>query len=184
MADLIGGIPFGIDSAMLSARDADGDLATTKVELFGATSISMETESDEQEARGDNVARRVTRSNKSVTGSLGFLQHDPVILAVLGDGVMETEGTTPAVITSYLEPEKPGSKKYQIEAQAYDGVAATRLTVLNAQTTAGPNFDWSTDSYTEATVDYRGTGFLEGTDLILYKVEVFETGVAIPATNP
>lgn len=184
MADLLGGIPFGVDDVKVSARDAAGVLADDKVDIFGATAFSISTESDEQEARGDNVAARTTRSNKSATGSVGMLQHDPTILAVVGDGVTTTTGVTPAVVTKYSEPEKPGQKKYMLEAQSYDGVAATRLTVLNAQTVAGPNFDWSTDSYSEPGWDYKGTGFDVSGTRVLYTVEVFETGVAIPATNP
>lgn len=184
MPDLVGGIPFGIDNAKISGRSNAGVLASTKVDIFGTTALSLSTESDEQEARGDNVARRITRSNKSVTGSLGFLQHDPALLAALGDGLMTTSGTTPAVITTYAEPEKPAQKKYQLEGQAYDGASATRLTVLNATTTGGPNFDWSTDSYSEVGIDFRGSGFLDSGSLIMYKVQVYETGVPISGTNP
>lgn len=184
MTDLKGGVPFGIDDLRVSSRTSAGALAATKMDIHGATAISISTESDTQEARGDNVAIRKQRSGKTASGSIGFLQHDPAILAVLGDGATTTTGTTPAVVTTYVEPEKPGSKKYQIEAQSYDGTAATRLTVYNATTTGGPNFDWSTDSYSEPGVDYEASGFLDGSILALYKVEVFETATAFSGTNP
>lgn len=184
MADLIGGIPFGVDSVLVSPRTSAGVLAAAKVDLFGATEISAGVDSDTQEARGYNRSIRKSRSGKKVSGSVSLLQHDPGILAAVGDGATSTTGVTPASITTYLEPEAPSQKHYQIEAQAWDGVAATRLTIFNASTVSGPNFDWSTDGYSEPAFDYEGTGFLNDTVVALYKVEVYETGAPISPTNP
>jgi len=184
MADLLGGIPFGVDQIVVNARLADGTLATNKIDVFGATSISLSLDSDVQEARGNNVSRRKMRSNKSLSGGVGMLQHDPTILAVVGDGVTSAEGTTPDIITTYVEPEKPVTKRYQIEAQSYDGAGATRLTIFNASTSSGPNFDWSTDSYSEPGWEYEATGFTYEGTLALYMVQVFETGEEIEMTNP
>lgn len=184
MPDLLGGIPFGVDDVRVSTRTAAGALAATKTDVFGATAISLNTDSDTEEARGDNVAARKQRTNKGASGSVGMLQHDPAILAAIGDGATSTSGTTPATIVKYLEPEKPGSKWYQIEAQSWDGASATRMTILSATTVSGPNFDWSTDGFSEPGWDFEAKGFLDSTIMALYKIEVFETGVALTGTNP
>lgn len=184
MADLIGGIPFGVDSVLVSPRTAAGVLAAAKVDMFGATAISAGIDSDVQEARGYNRSLRKSRSGKKVSGSVSLLQHDPAILAAVGDGATSTSGVAPATVTTYVEPEAPGQKYYQIEAQAWDGTSATRLTIFNASTVSGPNFDWSTDGYSEPAFDYEGIGFLSNSVIALYKVEVYQTGVAISPSNP
>lgn len=184
MADLLGGIPFGIDDLKASARNADGTLASVKQDIFGATSIDINTESDTQEARGDNRSRRKSRSNKMISGSVGLLQHDPAIYAVVGDGATATTGISPDAITTYEEPEAPGQNYYLLEAQAWDGTAATRLSVLNATTTSGPNIGWSTDSYSEPTFDFEGIGFGETGSEMLFTIAVYETGEEIGTSNP
>ncbi|MGI8547758.1 MAG: hypothetical protein ACR2M1_10540 [Gemmatimonadaceae bacterium] len=184
MADLIGGIPFGVDDLKVSARTAGGALAATKQDIFGATEISAAVDSKVEEARGDNLGVRKSRSGKKVAGTVKMLQHDPAILAIVGEGATSAAGVSPNTITSYLEPEAPGQKTYQIEAQSFDGLSATRLTIFNASTIKGPNFNWKTDGYSEPSFDYEGSGLLNGGIVALYKVEVFATGVVLGTTNP
>ena len=172
---MIGDIPFGIDEAYIEARDGTGALSGTEVEVLGATSISFNTDSDVQEARGSNALQRVRRGNKSVSGSLGSLSHNPTMWAIFGDGATSTTGTTPAQVTTYTEPAQVGDKHYQITAQAYDGAAAVRVAVLDVITTSGPGIDWSTDAYSEPSIDFQAQPSAGS----FFTLAQYETGVPI-----
>lgn len=185
MADLLGGIPLGIDDLKASAVTAANALATgAKSDLTGATGFSIGTDGDTQEARGDNTSYRKIRTNKSASGSFSLLQHDENALATIADGATSVSGTSPAAITKYIEPATPVMKKYQLEAQAYDGVSATRVTVYRANTSSGPSIDWSTDEFSEVSFDFDTVPFTDGAVSGFFKIENYETGVAITATNP
>lgn len=175
---MAGEYQFGIDDAKVTRREAGGDLAATKVDVLGVSSISFGIESDSVEHRGDNETKRIRKTGKKVTGSVEQAATNLPTYAVVGDGVVTTSGTTPDTVTTYTEPASSAGGTYQIEAQAADIDGSTRFTVFNATTTGGPNFEWSEGEFSNPSWDYEGSGFTpseSGAVSSLFKIDQYET---------
>lgn len=173
-----GEYPFGIDDAKVTGWTG-GAVGTAKVDVLGVTAISVNTESTSVEHRGDNQQLVNRKSGKTTSGSVAQAAHQGAALAVVGDGATSTDGTTPNLVTTYLEPATSTGAPYQIEAQASDGEGAARLTVFKATTSSGPSFDWSIEAFSNPGWDYDATATdVEGTSAF-YKLEQYETEEAI-----
>lgn len=173
-----GEYPFGIDDAKVTGWTG-GAVGSTKVDVLGITAISVNTESTSVEARGDNEQKVTRKTGKTTSGSVAQAAHQAAALAVVGDGVTSTDGTTPNVVTTYIEPASSDGIPYQIEAQASDGEGAARLTVFKAVTSSGPSFDWSLEAFSTPGWDYDANATDVDNTSVFYKLEQYETEAAI-----
>lgn len=175
---MAGEYPFGIDDAKVTGWSG-GSVGSTKVDVLGVTAISVNTESTSVEHRGDNQQLVSRKSGKTTSGSVAQAAHQAAALAVVGDGVSSTEGTTPSVVVTYMEPASATGNPYQIEAQASDGEGAARLTVFKATTSSGPSFDWSIEAFSNPGWDYDANATDVSSESVFYKLEQYETEAAI-----
>lgn len=169
-----GQYPFGIDDAKVTGWSG-GSVGSTKVDVLGVTAMSVSVDSTTVEHRGDNQQLVSRKSGKTATGSMAQAAHQAEAMAVVGDGVTTTSGTTPAVVVSYVEPAVAVGTPYQIEAQASDGEGAARITVPKAVTSSGPSLDWAIEAFSNPGWDYDA----QATDIDgvqgFYRLDQFET---------
>lgn len=147
---------FGIDDMKVTAWEAAA-LAATSVDVLGVSSFSLSLEGDSVEHRGDNMSLRVRKTGKRATGSIEQAATNLAAYAVVADGAVVTTGTGPTAVATYTEPTAIGAKQYQIQAQAADVDGSTRFTILRAQTTAGPNFEWAEGEFSNPGWDYEAS---------------------------
>lgn len=169
-----GQYPFGIDDAKVTGWSG-GAVGTTKVDVLGVTAMSVSVDSTTVEHRGDNQQLVSRKSGKTATGSVAQAAHQAEAMAVVGDGVTTTTGSTPDVVVSYVEPAVAIGTPYQIEAQASDGEGAARITVPKAVTSSGPSLDWAIEAFSNPGWDYDA----QATDIDsvqgFYRLDQFET---------
>lgn len=169
-----GQYPFGIDDAKVTGWTGN-EVGSAKVDVLGVTAMSVSVDSTTVEHRGDNQQLVSRKSGKTATGSMAQAAHQAEAMAVVGDGVTTTSGSTPAVTVSYVEPAVAIGTPYQIEAQASDGEGAARITVPKAVTSSGPSLDWSIEAFSNPGWDYDA----QATDIDgvqgFYRLDQFET---------
>lgn len=169
-----GQYPFGIDDAKVTGWSGN-DVGSAKVDVLGVTAMSVSVDSTTVEHRGDNQQLVSRKSGKTATGSMAQAAHQAEAMAVVGDGVTTTSGTTPSVVVSYVEPAVAIGTPYQIEAQASDGEGAARITVPKAVTSSGPSLDWAIEAFSNPGWDYDA----QATDIDgvqgFYRLDQFET---------
>lgn len=173
-----GQYPFGIDDAKVTGWSG-GTVGTTKVDVLGVTAMSINVESTTVEHRGDNQQLVSRKSGKTASGSVAQAAHQAEAMAVVGDGVTTSTGTTPAVVVSYVEPSVATGTPYQIEAQAADGDGAARITVPKGVTSSGPSLDWSIEAFSNPGWDYDAQATTIGDVTGFYRLDQYETEVAI-----
>lgn len=173
-----GQYPFGIDDAKVTGWTG-GAVGTAKVDVLGVTAMSISVESTSVEHRGDNQQLISRKSGKTGSGSVAQAAHQAEAMAVVGDGVTTSTGSTPAIIVSYVEPATAIGTPYQIEAQASDGEGAARITVPRAVTSSGPSLDWAIEAFSNPGWDYDA----QATDIDgvqgFYRLDQYETEVPI-----
>lgn len=170
--------PFGIDDAKVTGWSG-GSVGNTKVDVLGVTAMSINIASTSVEHRGDNQQLVTRKSGKTASGSVAQAAHQAETLAVVGDGVTTTTGTTPSVVTTYVEPAAAIGTPYQIEAQASDGAGAARITVPKAVTSSGPSLEWTLEAFSNPGWDYDAQSTTIAATAAFYKLEQYETEAAI-----
>lgn len=180
-------VDFGIDDLKIGIF-AGATPPTTLIDV-PARALSLDTESDSEDFEADNKIIATRRYNKKATGSLESAVTDPATLAFLGSGAVVNTGTAGNTATTYTETNVSTSRNIAIVARALAGDGSVlEITVFKALITSGPNFDWSTGSFSGVTADWESVGNTAG-DLwsvasLLGTYAVTDIGAVYPIARP
>jgi hypothetical protein len=158
-----------------------GDVPGANTDFVGVKALSVEVSADSDEQRGDDAVLMVVQENKTLDITLSAAYANLAALGVLTGSVPTTSGSTPNQITTWQDPAAANTAYAQITAQARGrdtNNSALRMTVLKAQMTGGPNWDFEEGSWMEPELTFTGVG--RGSPAYLYSLAAYETRVAIP----
>lgn len=171
-------IPRGIKDFKVALLTNDAPGANTDV--LGIKGYSVEVSSDSDSQTGDDTTLAVVQENKTLDVTVTAAATNPDAMGIMSGFTPTTSGTTPNQIIVYKEPAIANTRYVQLIGQAAGRDAtgsATRLTVLKAQLTGGPNLDFSDGEWMEPEFSLTGVG--RGSPSYLFDLSHYETEVAL-----
>lgn len=170
----------GINSAKVAVLT--GDVPATNTDIVGIKALSVEVTSDSDEQRGNDAVLMIVQENKALDISMSSAYANQAALAVITGTTLATSGSGSTLITTFSDPASANTAYIQITGQAKGRDAnnsALRITVLKAQLTGGPNFDFGEGAWLEPELTFRGVGRGSAGSEILYTLASYATLVAI-----
>jgi hypothetical protein len=155
-----------------------GDVPGSSTDYAGVKALSVEVTSDSDNQTGDDAVLMTVQENKALEITISAAYSNPAALGVATGYAPVTSGVSPASIITWKDPASPNTSYIQISAQAKGRDAtgsAMRITILKAQLTGGPNWDFSEGDWMEPELTFTGVG--RGTPSYLYELAAYETEV-------
>lgn len=177
-------MPFG--EGVRGIRDAKvalltGDVPGANTDIVGIKGLTAEVTADTDEQRGDDAVVMVVQENKALEVTINSAYANLAALGVFTGYTPVLSGTTPNQILTWKDPAAPNTRYVQIIGQAVGrdtNNSALRLSILKAQLTGGPNWDFSEGAWLEPELQLTGVG--RGDPSYLYELAAYETLVALP----
>lgn len=157
-----------------------GDTPGANTDIVGVKQFSIDVSSDSDEQMGDDSVLMTVQENKTLEITVSSAYANLAALGVITGSTPLTQGQAGSQITTWEEPAASNTAYVQLTGQAKGrdtSGSGLRLTVLKAQLTGGPNWSLEEGAWMEPELTFTGVG--RGSPAILYKVQSYETKVAI-----